>query len=267
MIADLRLGLQAVDLDAPRARAGTCHSAASTLRCCSNALVDDLLALARARGRSRPARPRTGGCGSRAALSTSPAISALTSAMKNVRVDLEAGVLAGRLLEAARLLEQQHAEAVEAGVAQRLAVLGDVRAEAARAARAGRDEHVVLDDLVRRHALRVAQVREVLHEVADGEVGRVALAAVAELLAERSASLSGTSSGVHLVAEAARAPRSRAGRAPSSGRRTRIVVCARSARVNVVRIGVDPVLDRLVGQPRRRRSAASNAFSSASMSS
>ena len=96
------------------------------------------------------------------------------------RVHLEADALAGRLLEAAGLLEQQDAEAVEAGVTERLAVLGDVRAEAARAARAGRDEHVVLDDVFLRHAA-LAQTVEVLHEVADGEVRRVALAAVAVL--------------------------------------------------------------------------------------
>ena len=96
------------------------------------------------------------------------------------RVHLETDALARRLLEAAGLLEQQHAEAVEAGVTERLAVLGDVRAEAARAARAGRDEHVVLDDVFLRHAA-LAKTVEVLHEVADGEVRRVALAAVAVL--------------------------------------------------------------------------------------
>ena len=58
------------------------------------------------------------------------------------RVQLEADVVAGRLLEAAGLLEEHDAEAVEAGVAQRLAVLGDVHAEAARAARAGGEEDV-----------------------------------------------------------------------------------------------------------------------------
>ena len=64
------------------------------------------------------------------------------------RVQLEARLFARRLLEAARLLEEHDAEAVEAGVAERLAVLGDVHAEAARAARARGEEHVVLDDLL-----------------------------------------------------------------------------------------------------------------------
>ena len=73
-------------------------------------------------------------------------------AMKNVGFISRPDVLAGRLLEAALLLEQQDAEAVEAGVAQRLAVLGDVHAEAARAAGAGGEEHVVLDDVLDRHA-------------------------------------------------------------------------------------------------------------------
>ena len=75
------------------------------------------------------------------------------------RVHLEADVLAGGLREAARLLEEHDAEAVEAGVAERLAVLGDVHAEAARAAGAGREEDVVLDDVLGRHAVLVAQRR------------------------------------------------------------------------------------------------------------
>ena len=114
--------------------------------------------------------------------------------MKNFGFIFEALLLAGGLLEAALLLEQQHAEALEAGVAQRLAVLGDVGAEAAGAAGAGGHEHVVLDDVLDRDLLLVAQPGQVLHQVADGEVGRVALPAVAELLAERSApSCPGTS--------------------------------------------------------------------------
>ena len=75
------------------------------------------------------------------------------------RVHLEADVVAGRLLEAAGLLEEHDAEAVEAGVAERLAVLGDVHAEAAGAARAGGEEDVVLDDVLGRHAVLVAQRR------------------------------------------------------------------------------------------------------------
>jgi hypothetical protein len=63
--------------------------------------------------------------------------------MKKSGFDLEADVVAGRLREAALLLEEHHAEAVEARVAQRLPVLGHVHAEAARTARARREEDVV----------------------------------------------------------------------------------------------------------------------------
>ena len=50
------------------------------------------------------------------------------------RVEREADLFAGGLLEAGLLLEEHDAEAIEAGVAQGFAVLGDVHAEAARAA-------------------------------------------------------------------------------------------------------------------------------------
>ena len=60
------------------------------------------------------------------------------------RVHLEADPFAGRLLEAARLLEEHDAETVKAGVAQRFAELRDIGAKTARAARAGRHEHVFL---------------------------------------------------------------------------------------------------------------------------
>ena len=83
---------------------------------------------------------------------------ALDDRQKNGGFSSRPTLVAGRLLEAAGLLEEHDAEAVEAGVAERLAVLGDVHAEAARAARAGREEDVLLDDLLRRHAVLVAQV-------------------------------------------------------------------------------------------------------------
>ena len=86
------------------------------------------------------------------------------------------------LAQAARLLEQQHAEAVEPGVAQRQPVLGFVHAEAARAAGAGGEEHVPVDDFLLGEAL-FFQALQILHQVADGKIGRVALAVVAVLLA------------------------------------------------------------------------------------
>ena len=98
--------------------------------------------------------------------------------------------------------KRHDAEAVEAGVAQRLPVLGDVHAEAARAARAGGEEDVLLDDVLGRHAVLVAQRDEVLHEVADGEVRRVALPAVAELFADLEPLVRGALEHLHVVADA-----------------------------------------------------------------
>src|SRR5262249_36239241 len=93
--------------------------------------------------------------------------------------------------------------AVEAGVAQGLAVLGDVHAEAAGAAGAGREEEVLLDDLFARQALLVAQHLEVLHQVADREIRRVALGAVTELLADPERRVVGAGHVLALVAEPA----------------------------------------------------------------
>ncbi len=53
------------------------------------------------------------------------------------------------LAESALLLEEHDAEAVEARVTQRLSVLGHVHAEATGPARARREEHVLVDDLLR----------------------------------------------------------------------------------------------------------------------
>ena len=88
-----------------------------------------------------------------------------------------------RLVQPARLLEQQHAEAVEARVAQRQAILGFVHAEAAGSAGAGGEEDVAVDDFLLGQALLFQGLRK-LHEVADGEVGGIALAVVAVFLAQ-----------------------------------------------------------------------------------
>src|SRR5688500_7361620 len=72
------------------------------------------------------------------------------------RVDRAARLLARRLLDAARHLEREDAEAVEAGVAQRLPVLGHVHAEPARAAAARGQEDEGVDDLLGRDPLHVA---------------------------------------------------------------------------------------------------------------
>ena len=124
-------------------------------------------------------------------------------APKNLRVHLEAGVAARGLFESSLLLEQEHAETVEAGVAQGLSVLGHVGAEAARAAGAGGDEEVAVDDVVLRHAPLVPHVLQDLHQVADGEVGGVALAAVAKLLAHGEGGVVGGVDGLDFVPDAA----------------------------------------------------------------
>ena len=75
------------------------------------------------------------------------AVERVEDAEEEVEVHLQAGFGVG-LAQAAGLLEQQHAEAVEPGVAQRQAVFGFVHAEAARAAGAGGEEHVPVDDFL-----------------------------------------------------------------------------------------------------------------------
>src|SRR5690606_26456786 len=52
------------------------------------------------------------------------------------------------------------------------------------AASAGREEDELVDDLLGAHPLLISQVDQELHQVADGEVRRVALGAVSELLAD-----------------------------------------------------------------------------------
>jgi hypothetical protein len=56
--------------------------------------------------------------------------------------------LAGGSLDPVAILEEQHAEAVEPGILQREAVLSLIHAKAARAARAGREENVIVEDLL-----------------------------------------------------------------------------------------------------------------------
>ncbi len=80
------------------------------------------------------------------------AVERVEDAEEEVEVHLQAGFGVG-LVQAARLLEQQHAEPVETRVAQRQAVLGFVHAEAARAAGAGGEEDVAVDDFLLGQAL------------------------------------------------------------------------------------------------------------------
>ncbi len=95
---------------------------------------------------------------------------------------LQPGFARGRL-HAVVLLEQQHAEAVEACVLQGQAVLGLIHAEAARATGAGGEEDVIVDDLLLGHAAGF-QALQILHQIAHREVRRIALPVVAVFLAE-----------------------------------------------------------------------------------
>ena len=161
--------------------------------------------------------------------------------------ELEAGGVARCLAQAALLLEQEDAEAVESRVAQRLAVFGHVRAEPARAARPRGQEDVLADNLVDRHVLAVAQVHQVLHEIADGEVRGVALGAVAEFLPEPKRIGVGHVERLDRVAE----PRDCGAddlvvreREPSEQDSRRVAVRARER----LRIAIDPVVDRILVQ-------------------
>src|SRR5205807_7471577 len=67
-------------------------------------------------------------------------------------------------------------------VFQSEAILGLIHAEAARPARARRKEDVVVQNLLAREALFLKKL-EVLHKVADREIGGIALAVIAKFLA------------------------------------------------------------------------------------
>ena len=97
--------------------------------------------------------------------------------------ELQAG-FSRRRLHTIILLEEQYPEAVEARVLQRQAIFRLVHAEAARSAGAGGKEDVIVDDLLLGEAARRLQRLQVLHQIADGEVGRIALAVVAVLFAQ-----------------------------------------------------------------------------------
>ena len=128
------------------------------------------------------------------------AVERVENAEEEIEIHLQPGFGVG-LAQAARLLEQQHAEAVEPGVAQRQPVFRFIHAEAARAARAGGEEHVAVDDFLLAEAL-LFQALQILHQVADGEIGRIALAVVAVLLAGLESAHVGRGNGFGTVAQA-----------------------------------------------------------------
>ena len=119
---------------------------------------------------------------------------------EEVEVHFQAGFRFG-LVQPARLLKQQHAEAIKSRVAQRQTILGFVHSEAAGPAGAGGDEDVAVDDLLLGQAF-LFQVLDKLHKVADGEVGGIALSIVAILFAELEGLLVGHRDRLALVAEA-----------------------------------------------------------------
>ncbi len=98
-----------------------------------------------------------------------------------VHAELQTWLAAGRL-DAVGLLKEQDAKTIESGVLQREAILGFIHAEAAGAAGTGGEEYVIVDDLFAAQAF-LLQFLQMAHQIADGEIGGVALAVVAELLA------------------------------------------------------------------------------------
>ena len=100
---------------------------------------------------------------------------------EELRIEGQADLLASGLLEAGLLLEENDSEPVEARIPKRLAVLGHVHPESARATCAGRQEDVLIDDLLGAQTFLVAQAAKLLHQVAHGEICGVTLCLVAEL--------------------------------------------------------------------------------------
>src|ERR1035437_9664966 len=109
------------------------------------------------------------------------AVERVEDAEEEIEVHFQAGFGVG-LGQAARLLEEEHAKAIEAGVAQGEAIFGFIHTESAGSAGAGGEEDVAVDDFLLGNAL-LFQGLQVLHQVADGEAGGIALAVVAVLFA------------------------------------------------------------------------------------
>ena len=89
---------------------------------------------------------------------------------------------AGSGLDAVAVLEEQDAKAVKTRVLQGKTVLGFVHAEAAGPTGSGGEEDEVIENLLASQAFFLEEL-QVLHEVADGEIRRIALTIVAKLLA------------------------------------------------------------------------------------
>jgi hypothetical protein len=157
--------------------------------------------------------------------------------------EVESGIFASRLTQTTLLLKQQHAEAVEAGIAQGFSVLGDIGTETARPTGAGGEEHTRADDLLDRHPLAIAKVDQMLHEVANREVGRIALRAIAEFFAVTQRFVIRDVERLHVVAKARqRGPHElivRQRQPPEQDGRMRALRTREG-----LRVGIDPVRDR-----------------------
>ncbi len=94
---------------------------------------------------------------------------------------LQAGLTRGGF-DSIAVFEEQNAEAVKSGILQGKPVFGLIHTEAAWAARTSGEEDEVVQNLLPRQALFLEEL-EILHQVADGEIGRIALAIITELLA------------------------------------------------------------------------------------
>src|SRR6516162_9030646 len=82
-------------------------------------------------------------------------------------------------LDSIAVFEQQDAEPVEARVLKGEPVFRLIHAETAGAAGTGRKEHVVVKNLLARDSFSLEEL-EVLHQIADGEIGGIALPIVPE---------------------------------------------------------------------------------------
>src|ERR1700722_2658337 len=98
-----------------------------------------------------------------------------------VNCEFQAG-LAGGGLNPVAVFKQQNAKTVEAGVLQREPIFRLVHAKAAWTAGTRGEEDEVVQDIFPRHPF-LFQKLKVLHEIAHGEVSRITLTVVAELLA------------------------------------------------------------------------------------
>jgi hypothetical protein len=84
-------------------------------------------------------------------------------------------------LDSVTVFEQENAETVEARILQGESIFRFVHAESARTAGTSGEKDVVIENLLARQAFFLQKL-EILHQIAYGEVGRIALAVIAELL-------------------------------------------------------------------------------------